>query len=134
MAGLNRVERYNLGCIEEKTDCLEPDQRERYGATDVNARTAYVLLAVGLHRAGTVTVSRRPRLSFFDQVTYFNRGRDTDDDLVVVQPGRVPGVELGDGFETSCSASDPISRSPTPPTPRDNNKPDGQQEFTIYHV
>jgi hypothetical protein len=116
VAAVNRVERYNLGRIEQKTGCLEPDQRERYGSTDANARTANVLLAVGLHRAGTVTISRRPRLSFFDQVTYFNRGRDTEDDLVVVQPGRVPGVEIGDGFETSCSASGPTSRSLTPTT------------------
>jgi hypothetical protein len=46
---LNRVERYHLGRIEEKTGCLEPDQRERYGPTDVDFRTANGLLAVWLN-------------------------------------------------------------------------------------
>jgi hypothetical protein len=39
VAALNRVERYNLGRIEEKTGCFKPDQRELYGPTDVNAPT-----------------------------------------------------------------------------------------------
>jgi len=64
VAALNRVEQYHLDRIEEKTDCLEPDQRERYGPTDVDARTANGGLAVGLNRAGTVAVFRRPRPIF----------------------------------------------------------------------
>jgi hypothetical protein len=104
MAGLNRVKRYHLGRIEEKTGCRKPDQRERYGPTDVNAQTANGRLTVGLHRADTVAVFRRPRPSFFDQVKYFNRGRDTDDDIVVAfNRGAFLGrmVDTGDGFETT---------------------------------
>jgi hypothetical protein len=70
-------------------------------------------------------------------VKYVTRGRDTDDDILVVpNHGAFLGlmVEIGDGFETSCSAGGPITRIPAPTTQRDNNKPDGPQEFTIYHV
>jgi hypothetical protein len=98
------VERYNLGRIEEKTGCFKPDQRELYGPTNVNAQTANGRLAVGLNRAGTVTVFRWPRPSFFDQVKYFTRGRDADDDIVVApNHGAFLGlmVDTGDGFETS---------------------------------
>ena len=52
-------------------DCLRPDHDpEIYGPTDLNAESSNQRLAVGLNRAGTVTVFRWPRPSFYDQVKY----------------------------------------------------------------
>ena len=73
-------------------DCLRPDHDpEIYGPTDLNAQSSNQRLAVGLNRAGTVTVFRWPRPSYYDQIKY----RTTDRHLPRFGAAANDGAFLG---------------------------------------
>jgi PKD repeat protein len=81
-----------------ETECFRPDQGfELYGPTDVNAQSGNQGLSVGLNDAGTVTVFRWPRPSFYDQIKYFTLGRDEDNDIQTLPN---TGAFLGLAVET----------------------------------
>lgn len=101
-----RVHGNGFGPLTSNSECFRPNQREIYGPTDMSAASANGRLAVGVNREGTVTVFRWPRPSFYDQLRYFTRGRDADDEIVVApNHGAFLGVatRTGDdaGFETT---------------------------------
>lgn len=96
---------YSQQAVAGKMECFRPDQREIYGPTDVSAQTGNGRLSVALNGAGTVTVYRWPRPSFYDQVKYYTLGRD-DTGVIQVLPneGAFLGVAIRrtetDTFET----------------------------------
>ncbi len=90
--------------LRAKRGCFKPRDRPLYGPTDVNAQSANGRMAAALNDAGTVTVLRWPRPSFYEQLKYFTEGRDADDEIVVApNMGAFLGVaaDTGDGFETT---------------------------------
>lgn len=97
-------EKYDPSNIAAKTGCFDPNAREIYGPTDINAQTGNGRLSVALNRAGTMTVFRWPYPSFYDQLKYFTTGRD-ENDAIQVSPneGAFLGlaIDTGDGFETT---------------------------------
>jgi hypothetical protein len=99
-----RIEQFGLGRLAAKPGCFKPNARELYGPTDLNAQSANGRLAVGVNGAGTMTVFRWPRPSFYDQVKYFTEGRDDDADIQVApNMGAFLGIaaDTGDGFRTT---------------------------------
>ncbi|PSQ11031.1 hypothetical protein BRC99_06790, partial [Halobacteriales archaeon QS_7_69_60] len=61
--------------LRAKRGCFKPQDRPIYGPTDVNAQSANGSLAVALNDAGTMSVFRWPRPSFYEQLKYFAEGR-----------------------------------------------------------
>ena len=90
--------------LRAKRGCFKPRNRPIYGPTDVNAQSANGSMAVAVNDAGTMSVLRWPRPSFYEQLKYFAEGRDADDEIVVApNNGAFLGlaVDTGDGFETT---------------------------------
>jgi hypothetical protein len=97
-------EKYDRSSLVAKAGCFDPNAREIYGPTDINAQTGNGRLSVALNDAGTMTVFRWPYPSFYDQLKYFTTGRDADDAIQVPEnEGAFLGlaVDTGDGFETT---------------------------------
>jgi hypothetical protein len=97
-------EKYDRSSIAAKTECFDPNAREIYGPTDINAQTGNGRLSVALNRAGTMTVFRWPFPSFYEQLKYFTTGRDGADAIQVPEnEGAFLGlaVDTGSGFETT---------------------------------
>lgn len=96
-----RVHDNGFGPLTSNTECFRPNQREIYGPTDMTAASANGRLAVGVNREGTVTVFRWPRPSFYDQLRYFTRGRDENDEIVVApNHGAFLGIATRTGVDT----------------------------------
>jgi hypothetical protein len=86
-----------------QVSCLELRQApEIFGPTDINAQTGNQGLSVALNDAGTVTVFRWPRPSFYEQIKH--RATDRDEPLFGAAPnaGAFLGLVLdtGDATET----------------------------------
>ena len=100
--------------LRAKRGCFKPRDRPIYGPTDVNAQSANGSLAVALNDAGTMSVFRWPRPSFYEQLKYFAEGRDENDEIVVApNMGAFLGIaaDTGDGFETTwLRAFDEVSQ------------------------
>jgi hypothetical protein len=80
--------------------CLELGQApEIFGPTDLNAQSSNGRLAVGINRAGTLTVVRYPRPSFYDQIKH--RATDRDEPYMGAYPneGAFLGLRIEDERE-----------------------------------
>lgn len=92
-----------LGDLLEQLPCLELGQApEIFGPTACNAQSGNGGLSVALNRAGTVTVCRWPRPSFYDQVKHRATDRDAPRMGAAPNAGAFLGlaVDVGDGPET----------------------------------
>ena len=85
--------------LRAKRGCFKPRDRPIYGPTDVNAQSANGSMAVAINGAGTMSVLRWPRPSFYEQLKYFAEGRDADDEIVVAPNN---GAFLGQIGRASC--------------------------------
>src|SRR2546422_7719945 len=84
--------------------CYHQDQYpELYGPTDINAETGNQGLSVALNAAGTVTVFRWPRPSFYDQVKYRTDRRDLPNYGVLPNEGAFLGLAVTTAAGTATS-------------------------------